>query len=39
LSPALARAIKSGGAYVDVHTKKNQRGEIRGQIRLITGTA
>jgi hypothetical protein len=39
LSAALVRAIKSGGAYVDVHTKKNPRGEIRGQIRLITGTA
>ncbi|MEY2431843.1 MAG: hypothetical protein QOC92_1568 [Acidimicrobiaceae bacterium] len=39
LSAGLVRAIKSGGAYVDVHTKKNMRGEIRGQIRLITGTA
>jgi hypothetical protein len=39
LPAALVRAIKSGGAYVDVHTKKNMRGEIRGQIRLITGTA
>jgi hypothetical protein len=39
LSAALVRAIKNGGAYVDVHTKKNMRGEIRGQIRLVTGTA
>jgi hypothetical protein len=39
LSAALVRAIKSGEAYVDVHTRKNLRGEIRGQIRLITGTA
>jgi hypothetical protein len=39
VSPTLVRAIKSGGAYVDVHTTRNPRGEIRGQIRLITGTA
>jgi len=39
VSATLVRAIKSGGAYVDVHTTRNPRGEIRGQIRLITGTA
>jgi hypothetical protein len=28
----LVNLIKSGGAYVNVHTTKNQNGEIRGQI-------
>jgi len=28
----LVNMIKSGGAYVNVHTSKNQNGEIRGQI-------
>ena len=28
----LVNMIKSGGAYVNVHTTKNQNGEIRGQI-------
>jgi len=29
------RAIKAGGAYVNIHTAKNQAGEIRGQIKVI----
>jgi hypothetical protein len=33
----VVNAIKNGAAYVDIHTKKNPRGEIRGQIRLLTG--
>jgi hypothetical protein len=33
----VVNAIVNGGAYVDVHTKKNPRGEIRGQLRMITG--
>ncbi len=32
ISAATATAIKSGGAYVNVHTPKNAAGEIRGQI-------
>jgi hypothetical protein len=28
----LVKMIKSGGAYVNVHTQQNQMGEIRGQI-------
>jgi CHRD domain len=27
------KAIESGGAYVNIHTKKNAAGEIRGQIK------
>lgn len=34
----VVRAIKSGSAYVNVHTRKNPNGEIRGQIRLIQGS-
>jgi CHRD domain len=37
VSAKVVKAIKSGAAYVDVHTKKNPQGEIRGQIRLLTG--
>jgi hypothetical protein len=29
----VARALKTGGAYVNVHTTKNANGEIRGQIK------
>lgn len=28
----LVKMIKSGGAYVNVHTQQNQMGELRGQI-------
>jgi hypothetical protein len=28
-------AIEKGGAYVNVHTLKNQAGEIRGQVKLV----
>lgn len=34
LTAAQATAIRSGGAYVNVHTTKNPSGEIRGQIEL-----
>ena len=29
----VARALKTGGAYVNVHTTKNANGEIRGQVK------
>jgi CHRD domain-containing protein len=29
--------IRNGGAYVEVVTRKNGSGEIRGQLRLLTG--
>jgi hypothetical protein len=32
LSAAVLKAVKTGGAYVNVHTAKNPNGEIRGQI-------
>ena len=32
LTAAVLKAVKSGGAYVNVHTAKNPNGEIRGQI-------
>jgi hypothetical protein len=32
LKAAVLKAVKSGGAYVNVHTAKNPNGEIRGQI-------
>jgi hypothetical protein len=38
VSAKVVAAIKNGAAYVDVHTKKNPRGEIRGQLRLLTGS-
>lgn len=34
LTPAQLRAIRAGGAYVNVHTRKNPAGEIRGQIAI-----
>jgi Cu/Zn superoxide dismutase len=34
ISKAVISALESGGAYVNVHTKKNQAGEIRGQIKV-----
>ena len=33
ISKGVAAAIKSGGTYVNVHTKANAAGEIRGQIK------
>ncbi len=32
LSAAILKAVKTGGAYVNVHTGNNPNGEIRGQI-------
>jgi hypothetical protein len=37
LTASQANAIRAGRAYVNIHTKKNPQGEIRGQIRLIRG--
>lgn len=34
LTAAQLRAIKAGGAYVNVHTTRNPSGEIRGQIAV-----
>ena len=34
-NPALVRALTHGGAYVNVLTKKNPKGEIRGQIKVV----
>jgi CHRD domain len=33
ISAAIARAIKRGGTYVNVHTARNPAGEIRGQVK------
>ena len=33
----LAEALEKGGYYVNVHTAKNQGGEIRGQLKLLGG--
>ena len=33
----LAEALEKGGYYVNVHTAKNQGGEIRGQLQLVGG--
>jgi hypothetical protein len=37
VSAKVVRAIKSGSTYIDLRTRKNPSGEIRGQIRLIQG--
>lgn len=34
LSHSIANSLHSGGTYVNVHTKKNPAGEIRGQIKV-----
>jgi Cu/Zn superoxide dismutase len=33
----LAEALEKGGYYVNVHTAKNQGGEVRGQLKLVGG--
>ncbi len=35
LSEAVVKAMKAGLAYVNVHTKKNPAGEIRGQVKKV----
>jgi CHRD domain-containing protein len=37
ISAKVDRALERGTAYVNVHTKKNSGGEIRGQIKYIEG--
>jgi hypothetical protein len=34
ITDAVAKAIEAGGTYVNVHTQKNQAGEIRGQVSV-----
>jgi hypothetical protein len=34
ISAAVIKALESGSAYVNVHTAKNQGGEIRGQLKV-----
>jgi len=35
VSAAVVKAIKSGSAYVNVHTRRNKAGEIRGQVKVV----
>jgi CHRD domain-containing protein len=37
MTTKVVEAIRKGGAYVEVETKKNPSGEIRGQLRVLTG--
>ena len=37
IDESLASALEKGGYYVNVHTAKNQGGEIRGQLKLVGG--
>jgi CHRD domain len=37
-SPAFLKAILHGGAYVNLHTKLNPKGEIRGQIKATASS-
>jgi hypothetical protein len=39
ITHAQLQAIRSGGAYVNVHTPKNAAGEIRGQLKASGGSA
>jgi hypothetical protein len=36
LPPKAVQAIRNGTAYVNVHTRKNPKGEIRGQLRIVS---
>ena len=38
LGPGTMRALRAGVAYIDVHTKRNRRGEVRGQIVLVAAS-
>lgn len=35
VTAATAKAMASGSTYVNVHTKKNKGGEIRGQVKVV----
>ena len=35
VTAAVVKAIRSGRAYVNVHTEKNPAGEIRGQLAIV----
>jgi hypothetical protein len=37
VTPKLVREVEQGAAYVNIHTKKNPDGEIRGQIKAVKG--
>ena len=36
VSKSFLAAMKAGNAYVNIHTKKNPNGEIRGQVKVGT---
>ena len=36
ISKAIVETLEKGGAYVNVHTKKNPAGEVHGQVK-VTG--
>jgi hypothetical protein len=38
LSAAVLSALESGRAYVNIHTRRNPAGEVRGQIRALALT-
>jgi hypothetical protein len=37
ISHAQLRAIRAGRTYVNVHTRRNEAGEIRGQVKTRAG--